>query len=312
MIERSSVVAVALLAVAAHATELGGGYVWLDHAHLERGLALAVPGEFLRLFGEGFAGTGFYRPLVALSLSIDALFSDSPAFFRVVTLGWHVLASVMTFVTAERFGVSRGAALAAGALFAVHPATGLVASATAFRSEAMLLFFLLGLVVAHRAERPALAGLALLAAALTKETGWVLGPLFVVAMQVVRFRKQRRFFESKGRVRLLAAEALAFVLSSALHLAYAPTFRAEHARLTVDEHVGSRLAAFAKSALALTVPYDPGEAERLLEPETKRDDALPAALIVRAKTLHALGREPEAMALVERVRREKMTTAEAR
>ena len=87
MIERQSLVAVAW------ATTLGGGYVWLDHAHLERGLALAAPGEFLALFTRGFAGTGFYRPLVALSLSIDALLADSPMWFRAVTLGWHALAS---------------------------------------------------------------------------------------------------------------------------------------------------------------------------------------------------------------------------
>ena len=67
---------VAAAACAAHATALAGGFVWLDHAHIEDGLALVGQGQgiasWLALFTTGFAGTGFYRPLMSVSLSIDA------------------------------------------------------------------------------------------------------------------------------------------------------------------------------------------------------------------------------------------------
>ncbi|WP_437279794.1 tetratricopeptide repeat protein [Sorangium sp. So ce375] len=270
---RRGLLAVAALAAAAHATALGGGYVWLDHAHLGEGRALAAPSGWPGLFTRGFADTSFYRPLMALSLSIDAAVSKTPAFFHAVTLGWHALASVMTTVAARALGLSPRAALAAGLLFAVHPTTSLVASAIAFRSEAMIAVFLLTLVAAHKAQKPALAAAALFAGALTKETAWLLGPLFVLALSACRHRDggsaadgeaarhtgplpQAPSAEGAAHLRLLAAEGVAFAAATGLRLLYAPHFRATHPALPLDESVGTRLAALGKSALALLVPLD--------------------------------------------------------
>ncbi|WP_437324867.1 tetratricopeptide repeat protein [Sorangium sp. So ce381] len=270
---RRGLMAVAALAAASHATALGGGYVWLDHAHLREGRALAAPSGWLGLFTRGFADTSFYRPLMALSLSIDAAVSKTPGFFHAITLGWHALASVMTTVAARALGLSPRAALAAGLLFAVHPTTSLVASAIAFRSEAMIAVFLLALVAAHQAQKPALAAAALFAGALTKETAWLLGPLFVLALSAERRREggstadagaarhapprpQATTADAAARLRLLAAEGVAFAAATGLRLLYAPRFRAQHPALPLDESVGTRLAALGKSALALVVPLD--------------------------------------------------------
>ncbi|WP_441291329.1 tetratricopeptide repeat protein [Sorangium sp. KYC3313] len=268
---RRGLIAVAALAAASHATALGGGYVWLDHAHLREGRALAAPSGWLGLFTRGFADTSFYRPLMALSLSIDAAVSKTPGFFHAVTLGWHALASVMTTVAARALGLSSRAALAAGLLFAAHPATSLVASAIAFRSEAMIAVFLLALVAAHQAHKPALAAAALFAGALTKETAWLLGPLFVLALSAGRHREggsdggaarhagpipQASSADAATHLRLLAAEGAAFAAATGLRLLYAPRFRAQHPALPLDESVGTRLAALGKSALALVVPLD--------------------------------------------------------
>jgi hypothetical protein len=241
------------LAIAAHATALRGGFIWLDHAHLEDGLALASPSRFLELFTRGFAGTGFYRPLMALSLSLDAAVSGAPAFYRSVTLFWHALAALGVGVCARALGLSARAALVAGAGFAVHPLTALVASATAFRSESMSLVFLLGLLVAHRAGSSGWAAAAMLGGALTKETAWLLGPLFVAAAEL----DARRAGRPSAKL-LLVSEAAAFGLASALRWAFAPPFRATHLDLSWGEALGTRLAAFAKSALALTLPFDRG------------------------------------------------------
>jgi protein O-mannosyl-transferase len=228
-------------AIVAHASALTAGYVWLDHAHIEGRAAIARPSEWLRLFGEGFAGTGYYRPLVALSLSIDAL-AGTPLVFHAMNLVWHAAAATMTAVVAELFGLSRRAAMIAGALFAVHPIGALVASAIAFRSESMLLTFLLVLVWAHRKERPLLAAGALLAAALTKETGLVLGPLFVVVLGGSRWP--------------YVAEGVAAAVAVVLRLAFAPSWRASHEPLAVGDAIGTRLASLAKSARAIALPID--------------------------------------------------------
>jgi tetratricopeptide (TPR) repeat protein len=252
---RPEIVAVAALAVASHAAALRGGFVWLDHAHLEGGLALAEPARLGELFTRGFAGTGYYRPLTAVSLSLDAAVWGAPALFRAVTLGWHALAAVFVCMAGRALGLSARAGLIAGLAFAVHPLTTLVASATAFRSESMSLVGLLGLVIAHEARRPFWAALALLAGALTKETAWLLGPLFVVALELGRSRPagQRRAPLSRS---LLGAEAAAFALATLLRVVFAPPFRAAYPALSASEALGTRLAAIGKGALAVLVPID--------------------------------------------------------
>ncbi len=182
--------AVGLAAFAAHATALPGGFLWLDHGDLEQGAAIAPPSQWLLLFTKGFARTGFYRPLMALSLSADALVG-APWFFHGVNLLAHASAAVLCVLTARALGLSRRAALAGGLLFGLHPVTALVSSAIAYRSEALVTVGLLGLLLAHRARRPALAALAVAVAALSKETGLVLAPLFIVAWELRHLRFPR-------------------------------------------------------------------------------------------------------------------------
>src|SRR5262245_12789032 len=107
---------VALLAIAAHATALAGGFIWLDHAHIEDGLALAQSQGWPALFTQGFAGTGFYRPLMAVSLSIDAA-AGVPWLYHATTLAFHAGAAVATCIAGAALGLSRRAAVLAGALF---------------------------------------------------------------------------------------------------------------------------------------------------------------------------------------------------
>lgn len=254
---RLVVVLPALVALCVHARALAGGYVWLDHTHLEEGAALAGSEGVWSLFRKGFAGTGYYRPLTALSLSLDAALWNTPFGFRLVTLAWHALAACMTQLAARRLGLSARAGLLAGLVVAVHPAGTLVADAVAFRSESMIAVCLLGLVMAHRAGRPLLAALALAAGALTKETALVLGPLLVVALEAnVVLAKRRRSEPFRPRVRLFAAELGALALAWGLRLRYAPDWRATFPPLTLGEALGTRLAAFARSTALLLAPVD--------------------------------------------------------
>ncbi len=241
------IAAVVAAAVLTHLTALGAGFVWLDHAHIEGGAAIAKPSAWPSLFTQGFAGTGYYRPLTALTLSIDALFR-SPFVFHLTNVVWHALASVFVMKTAEALGQAKRTALFAGLLFAVHPISALVANAIAFRSEAMVVVALLGLVWAHLAKRPVLAAIALLGGALTKEVALVLGPLFVIALHLDRRLKINR--------RLFAFEGGALAIAIALRQTFAPSWRAQHPDLGVSEALGTRLAALSKSVLAVAIPID--------------------------------------------------------
>lgn len=228
---------VAGAALASHVPALFAGYVWLDHAHLEDGAAIARPSDFLRLFTHGFAGTGYYRPLMSLSLSLDAMIGGATV-FHVTSLVWHAIASVTAMLAAEALGLARRAALWAALLFAVHPITALTANAIAFRSEAMLAAGLFTLIGACKRERPWLAAAAIVFGALTKETGFVLGPLFVLLL-------------APRTKRMLAPIGGAFALALALRALFAPRWRAPYAVMSAADQIGTRLASVAKSAAAI-------------------------------------------------------------
>lgn len=237
----------AAAAIAAHATVLSGGFIWLDRAHLTAGLAVRPRAEWLALFREPFAGTGFYRPLTALSLSIDAAWGH-PALFHAVNLGLHAVAAMLLLLAAQALGASRRAATLGALLFATHPVGSLVAGAIAFRSEALIACGLFGLIAAHVKGRGALAALAVLVAGLSKETGLVLAPLFVAVVEL-EGRARRRWS-------VIAAEALAFGLALGLRIAYAPPWLGRFPELGPSEAVGTRLGALAKSASFVIAPLD--------------------------------------------------------
>ncbi len=265
-------VSVALAAVGAHATALGNGFIWLDHAHIEGGAAVAAPGHWFPLFAQGFAGTGFYRPLMAISLSIDASLGGAAWLFHATSLAWHAAAAVLTVVAGQVFGLSPAAAAGAGLLFAVHPATSIVAGAIAFRSEAMITVALLALVVFHLRRRPWPAALALLGGALTKETALVLGPLFVAAIELCGPASSDP--DRRARRRLLGAEAAALALAIGLRVAFAPAWRASWPPMAPGEAVATRLAALWKTALLAIAPVDRAVC-----------DAFPIAALASARTL---------------------------
>ncbi|WP_394823747.1 tetratricopeptide repeat protein [Pendulispora albinea] len=248
---------VAATAALAHASALGGGWIWLDHAHIGERYAIAEPTGWLGLFTRGFAGTGYYRPLMALALSIDALVGRA-WFYHAVNVAWHAVASVLVAAVAEglvKSAHARRAAWLGGSLFAVHPLASLVASGIAFRSEAMMAVALLGLCLAHREGKAVLAGGLLFAGALIKETALVLGPLYVLAFELTAPRRGARG-ESAARRRLLAWEAGALACAVGLRLAYAPPWRALHAEMPLGAALGTRFGLVGKSVLALVFPLN--------------------------------------------------------
>lgn len=247
---------IASAALISHIVCVGAGFIWLDHAHIEQGLALAQNGDFRALFTHGFAGTGYYRPLMAVSLSLDAALGGSPWLYHSVTLLWHAAAGLLAALAAESLGLSRRVAHGAALLFVVHPLTSLVANAVAFRSEAIVAFSLLALVVLHVRGKAWASAAVLLTGALTKETAVVLAPLFVAALEL--FSPEVVAREAGKRLRLLACEGAALAVAIGLRLCFAPSWRASPLGLSANEAIGTRLAALTKSALALLLPIHEG------------------------------------------------------
>jgi hypothetical protein len=252
--------AIALVAVAAHGSALLAGWVWLDHAHIEQGLAWVPLRRAWTAFTQGFAETSYYRPLMTLSLSVDAAITSArssgvhaahPLWFHAVSLAWHAAAAVMVAAAARVLTDRRHAWWLAGVLFAAHPVTSVVANAIAFRSEAMMTTGLLGLIVAHTNRRAGWAAACILLAGLSKETGLVMAPLVLATLHVTR--RQHR---PQGTRTLWLVETGAWLAAVTLRWVFAPGWHASHPRLAWDTAIGSRLATITESAQRILVAGD--------------------------------------------------------
>jgi tetratricopeptide (TPR) repeat protein len=243
-----------LLAVAAflaHASSLTGGFVWLDHGDLEQGGVLAQPSGWLGLLTRGYGRTGFYRPIQALTFSVDSLLTGSPWGYHLTNVALHTAASLTVYWLGVRvFELSRRAALGAGLVFALHPIAFFIASALAYRTEALVVIVLGCLMIAHRAGRAGWAAALLVAGAWTKETSLVLGPLFLLLGEWGQPTPRAR------RARLWGSELAAFALAVGVRSAFAPAWSSSHAALGPGEAVGTRLSLLTASVLRLFAPFD--------------------------------------------------------
>ncbi len=236
-----------LLALLAHGLALGGDFVWLDHAHIEHGLALRPLSQVGRLFTEGFAGTGYFRPLVAVSLSLAAALQklifgvQGPQIYHLTTLLWHVSACILLRQLALELRCTTWAALGAACVFAVHPASTLVAELIAFHSESMTLCGLLLLLLGLLRSNTKNAVLGVLLAGLSKETGLALTPLLLLSS--VCFI--RSFTLNKKQLVVVIAVWSTVLFLRAL---YAPEWRSQPPMLDLDESLGTRFSALAKTA----------------------------------------------------------------
>src|SRR4051794_2033449 len=118
-LQRMQTLLVAAAAAVSHFPALFAGFTWLDHGDIESGAAIAPPAHWLELFTHGYARTGFYRPVTALSLSIDGLVG-APWMFHLTNVALHAAASVLLMQAALALGVPRRASVFAAILFAVH------------------------------------------------------------------------------------------------------------------------------------------------------------------------------------------------
>ncbi len=139
--------------------------------------------------------SGYYRPLFLLHLALDqALFGLSAPAHHMVSLGWHLLATVLLAALLRRL-VGDLPALLGAAFFALHPIQSETVALIAARNDSMAAALLLAALLAClplrvASWRLALAALATFAALLSKESA-VLAPAFLLALDLARWRRPR-------------------------------------------------------------------------------------------------------------------------
>lgn len=160
----------ALLAVAAGAVSLGGGFVWDDRWLILQSPLLRDPGLLPQvvLGGHGWgtmvepgASSAYYRPLGnLLHGALLIAVGPHPLPFRVLSLGVHAAAAFLLAVLLRRIG---GAAAAWGAvLFAVHPVAADTYAWISALPDSLAAVFLLGslLFAVRTVPEPAVRGVA--------------------------------------------------------------------------------------------------------------------------------------------------------
>ncbi len=204
----------AVLGVACFASSLSGGFVYDDNQQIVT--STRIHSGSLRdilfgdVWGEVYGGSNYYRPLALLLWRVlYALFGADPLPFHAVGVALHAATASMVFLVARRLfqrdrageggggqaGEGTGAAdwlaLAAGALFAVHPAhveavawISAVMDLLATPLSLLYLYLYLGPDGGPRPRARWLGGLALFLALLSKESA-AAAPLILAAVDLV-------------------------------------------------------------------------------------------------------------------------------
>jgi len=261
---------VALLAVAAHAACLGGGFVYDDHRFVEQNPALDSPdvAAFFLDPSTASAGEGIqhdvYRPLRTLLFAVEwHLFGTRAWAWHLVGLLLHVLASVLVLrLLWPLVGRAWPAAAAGAALFAVHPAG--VESVAWISSQGDLLAMVLALLALIVLEREGalrtVGGTALAAlACFAKESALVLPALLLLRDLALPKEAAPGRRTRYARVALLAVVAVAFLglrLARIEGLAQVPEFPGG-SRIAAARGMLAGLAWYARDLLAPSgFPFD--------------------------------------------------------
>ncbi len=188
--------------VAAYAGVSSAGFVFDDFALVlynqgirSLGGALGFFGQDLWATADGGAASGYYRPLMALSLALDwQLAGRAPALYHLHSLAWH-LAAVLVLHRLLQSLTAPGPALLGATLFALHPLQSEAVVWIAARNDLIAATLLLATLAVLRpvsVSGPRLAGGAVLAVAavLSKESTLLL-PLYLLCLDLALHGRPR-------------------------------------------------------------------------------------------------------------------------
>lgn len=234
---RAPAVAVACLAILVSLSGLSNGFTYDDiHVIQENALVHDLSGAW-RFLGQPYwppPRTGeVYRPLTILLFAIQwALGGGAPLIFHAFSIALYAATCVAVLKLARvTLPAAPGAALAAAALFAVHPVHVESVANVVGQSELLVALFLasaLTLYVRWRRRAPSeplgarrIAVLVVLyvAACLSKEHGIVLPALLALAELLLVPREGARSGSARSRLRALAPLAIALLVVAAGYLA---------------------------------------------------------------------------------------------
>ena len=240
----------------------GFGFVNYDDPDVVQG----NPVQSISTLGSAFTGrmAHAWLPLYSLSLGLDnALFGPGrPGAYHLHSVLLHALNAALVLLLARRLGLGRGAALAAGLLFAVHPAVTESVAWVASRKDLLSFAFAACAVLCFlRAEEEPRKPLLHAAGALLLALGMLAKGTVVVVPALLAIAVLARAPDAASRRRGLGATIPYVAVAAALaavHLAVARSEGTAAADLGAGDTPGARtvagVAALGKYLLVLVLP----------------------------------------------------------
>jgi hypothetical protein len=275
-----------VLILAVHCTYIANGFVWLDHGDIEQGRAIIPLSKPWLAFVNSYASTGFYRPYVTLLHSIDAFVYGHHAWgFHITNILLHCAAACTApLFIGSFFSLSRRERYAAAIIFGLHPLALLPAGCISFRSESLLACFTFLAVWAYGKARitPRVSWLALLfcmtlCACFSKETAffyllsffciWELRHI-MLPVHTMQGKLSQKFMHAdwQAKVGRWVIKSLPAILTAAAALCSVFFLRLQAMQvqwcispvhLSLQEHIGTRLAVLGKHCVNLISPLQP-------------------------------------------------------
>lgn len=218
--------AVLIVTFLTHISYIPNGFTWLDHGDIERKRAVASLEKLPAIFTNRFGDTGFYRPLITLSNSLDAiLYENSALGFHATNVLLHiaVTAAVPLFLFAF-FRLKNLELLLATLFFGIHPVSFLPVGAISYRQELLLSLFIFLSVYFHAKTRQTgkklyalLTLLSILLAMFSKETALMILPCFIILWEIKKCTGE--VFHIKKRLPILHQLARTYKENARLFLA---------------------------------------------------------------------------------------------
>jgi len=147
------------LAVLTFGNTLRNGFVYDDPFIIEKGVYVKDWSNFFEIYSADYVEEwGAYvdpgRPLTNLTYFVDySLWGENPFGYHLTNLLLHLAATGALFLLVLALARSRGAALAAGAIFAIHPVLAEAVNAVSYREDLLVgLLLFVSLAVYVRTE----------------------------------------------------------------------------------------------------------------------------------------------------------------
>lgn len=206
-----------------YANTLTNAFVWTDQFHiLDKALIIQDKFDLIHSFTSfyyperlGFQKSGYYRPLMKASLTLDYFFwKEKPFGYHFTNIILHALNTILVYLVILGMFKDYPASLFSAILFGLHPLHTSVVGVVSHRSDLLLGFFIFLAFWAHLRQKRLLSFVSFCFALLSKESA-VIFPL-LVALYDYLFTRRADPVEFKKRIKY----NLVFFLISGIYISY--------------------------------------------------------------------------------------------